>query len=65
MFATRSKDGDGPLAHAPSRSITERLARTAAVHPCRVVAALGSQRELTLMTFAKPLDDERTLGRQY
>jgi len=41
MFATRSKDRDGQLAHTLGTSITQRLARVAAVHPWRVVAAWG------------------------
>ena len=41
MFTTRSKDGDDQLVHASGTSITQRLARTAAVHPWRVVVAWG------------------------
>ena len=41
MFATRSKDRDGQLVHASGTSITQRLARAAAVHPWRVVVAWG------------------------
>jgi len=41
MFATRSKDEDGQVALVRSTSITQSLARTAAVHPWRVVAAWG------------------------
>ena len=42
MFATRSKDRDGPAAHAPSSSLSQRLARTAASHPWRIVTAWGA-----------------------
>jgi RND superfamily putative drug exporter len=41
MYATRSKDRDGRVAHAGSRSITQKLGRTAALHPWRVVVAWG------------------------
>jgi putative drug exporter of the RND superfamily len=41
MFATRSKNLEGHLANASGTSITQRLARTAAVHPWRVVVAWG------------------------
>ena len=41
MFATRSKDRERQLAHASGTSITQRLARSAAVHPWRVVVAWG------------------------
>ena len=41
MLATRSKDGGSRLEYAGGTSITGRLARTAAVHPWRVVAAWG------------------------
>ena len=41
MFATRSMDRDGQVAHTHTRSITQKLGRTAAVHPWRVVAAWG------------------------
>jgi putative drug exporter of the RND superfamily len=39
MSATRSTDGHGQLAHTSGTSITQRLARSAANHPWRVVAA--------------------------
>ena len=41
MFARRSKDRDEKLAHAGDTSFTQRLARAAAIHPWRVVAAWG------------------------
>ncbi len=41
MFAPRSKDRDGKLAPASGTSFTQRLARAAAIHPWRVVAAWG------------------------
>ena len=41
MSATRSKERDGQVAHARSRSVTQRLAGIAAVHPWRVVTAWG------------------------
>jgi len=41
MPATRSKIGAGQLVHASGSSITQRLARAAAVHPWRVVVAWG------------------------
>ncbi len=41
MLGTRSKGGDSRLEYVGGRSITERLARAAAVHPWRVVAAWG------------------------
>ena len=41
MFATRSKDGHAQRVHASGTSITQRLARAAAVHPWRVVVAWG------------------------
>jgi RND superfamily putative drug exporter len=41
MFATSTKDREGQLVQASRRSITQRLARAAAVHPWRVVVAWG------------------------
>ena len=41
MFATRSMNSDNRPGHARGTSITQRLARVAAVHPWRVVAAWG------------------------
>src|SRR4051794_4972005 len=41
MLATPSRIGANQLAHASGSSITQRLARTAAVHPWRVVVAWG------------------------
>jgi RND superfamily putative drug exporter len=41
MFATGSKDRQGTLADASRISVTQRLARIAALHPWRVVAAWG------------------------
>src|SRR3954451_10542714 len=41
MLATPSRIGADQLAHASGSSITQRLARTAAVHPWRVVVAWG------------------------
>lgn len=39
MFATRSKHRDGQPVHARGTSITQRMARGAALHPWRVVTA--------------------------
>jgi putative drug exporter of the RND superfamily len=41
MFATRSKDRESQLVKAGGTSLTQRLARSAAVHPWRVVVAWG------------------------
>ena len=41
MFATRSKNRHGELEHATGSSLTQRLARSAAVHPWRVLVAWG------------------------
>ena len=41
MFATPSKDRDGDLVPTRATSFTQRLARAAAIHPWRVVAAWG------------------------
>src|SRR3954454_17879524 len=41
MLATPSRIGADQLAHASGSSITQRLARFAAVHPWRVVVAWG------------------------
>src|SRR5919107_2028964 len=41
MFATSTKDREGHLVRASRTSITQRLARAAAVHPWRVVVAWG------------------------
>ncbi len=41
MFATRSKDRESQLARMGGTSLTQRLARAAAVHPWRIVVAWG------------------------
>ena len=41
MFATRTKQRDGQLVNASETSITQKLARAAAVHPWRVLSAWG------------------------
>jgi RND superfamily putative drug exporter len=41
MFSTRPQERDDRLVHASGTSITQRLARSAALHPWRVVAAWG------------------------
>jgi RND superfamily putative drug exporter len=41
MYATRFKDGDGQRVHPRATSVPQRVARSAAIHPWRVVAAWG------------------------
>jgi RND superfamily putative drug exporter len=57
MFAARSKDRDSQ--HAQGTSITQRLARAAAIHPWRVVAAWGLILAVSVVT-SEPCSGRRS-----